>query len=479
MLKNFKNIDKVSFCKLLEWLKSKNTSDPDWPLFIDLIRFPLLSIVAMDSTKDLRRICFQPSTRLAFKQRPLIGRLAFSFAQESIAAFQQIRSIKYRKKGQRCLYFPPHNRFFLSVKKYLTNNSILFVTDRLNSFPELKLFPLPEKSYDRARIENTFLRLSDLLSKCSINSDDTSYSILKKYTESALRSIDRAQRFFDAYSIDGLVLDGDSWLPLNALSSIAKERGIPVLCIQHGLDCEHWCLDEAFSKYYSVWGEERKTRYRQRSDFQPDFIFVTGNPLFDLYRPPEKVSKGGKNWLLLTRPHSPEKCYEPSRYPEEGADVLRRVIKAIEKFPGAQLVIRPHPKDNVDRYIEVIAEEKVGGYVAISNSSNTLYDEIQRSDVVFAEDSTSGMEAMIFEKPLVHVSACTAGPVLPFVDYGAALPGFSDEQLLDSLPRLLKGLDCKERLKMHKGQMDFLHDYCGELDGKAGRRVAAVIRSIL
>ena len=478
MMTGLKKTDKHSFNGFLEWLKSQDRYDLDWSLFIDLIRFHLLPILSRGTREEKGRNYIDSDINFQEKFDFCIKRLSLSAAQKIVSVIQKRKCYYYRNAGNKSLYVSPFDRFFLSYKDSFQNSKFTFFTDRVTCLPGLISVPIPESAYGETKIKNTYLRLVELLCNFGITLDMDGFSILKKNTIIALRCIKRAREFFDTYPIDGLVLDGDSWLPVSAFAMIAKERNIPVLCIQHGLDCEHWCLDEAFSPYYCVWGPTRKARYVESSDYQPKEIFVTGNPLFDRFSIPKSVSEGGLSWLFLTRPHAPEKCYEPSRYPEEGVAVLRWILKAMRQTPGVSLVIRLHPKDKLDGYLELIAE--MGGFrnIMLSKPSISLYENIQNADAVFTEDSTSGAEAMLFGKPLVHVSACKAGPVLPLVDYGAALPGTNEAAVEDSVKRLAKGLSIDERQAMHAGQVAFLRDYFGNLDGRAAQRVGSAIRSV-
>jgi len=376
------------------------------------------------------------------------------------------------------LYIRPKDRFFNLYEKFLGNNFV-YLTDSYRSLLDYSIYaPVYSSFFDKKNYELFFYELLGCLSNNGIYLTNKEFSLLQKQSFLVVCSIEKVRRFFSVYSIDGLVLDGDSWLPGNVFSAFADQQNIPVLCLQHGLDCEHWCLDEALSSYYCVWGEERKKRYKERSEFQPREIFVTGNPLYDKFRFPQKVSSGGNRWLLLTRPHTPEKCYESSRYPDEGKDVLRMILKELLSFPDATLVIKPHPRDDTSPYKELVRSLSLLSRVSFASMSRNCLECIQNADIVFSEDSTSGAEAMILEKPVIHVSACKAGPCLPFIDYGAALSGLDSTMLHDSISRLYAGLSPEEKKKMHKGMVEFIKDHCGDLDGRASQRVASVVRNL-
>jgi hypothetical protein len=106
--------------------------------------------------------------------------------------------------------------------------------------------------------------------------------------------------------------------------------------------------------------------------------------------------------------------------------------------------------------------------------SNLLDD----AGVVFSEDSTAGMEAMFYGKPLIHTHFANAPPSLPFVKYGAALPGFNRRDMRESLEKL-RSCDSSLKNSLTVGQQHFLNDYAGPLDGGSRQRVCETIQEIL
>lgn len=262
---------------------------------------------------------------------------------------------------------------------------------------------------------------------------------------------------------DAILVHGDNHPPFQAYVLAAREMGIPSIMLQHGLDCEQRYLDEAYASAIAVWGPARAHRYRERSNWQPN-IAVTGNPEYDHLRAPVKISTSGDYWLWVTRPHTPQKCYAPSRTPEEGLTILYALIEAMKKSPDVRLVIKPHPSDYRDLYAAIILSQGLQGKVELSTGN--IQELITRAALVITEDSTAGLDAMFAGKLIVHAHLAECLPTMPFVDYGAALPGFSKEQLIDSLLRA-GTLRYSESQKYLPGQISFLSDYAGICDGGA------------
>lgn len=274
---------------------------------------------------------------------------------------------------------------------------------------------------------------------------------------------------------DAILVHGDNHPPFQAYVLAARKMGIPSIMLQHGLDCEDRYLDEAYASAIAVWGPERERRYRERSTFQPR-ISVTGNPEYDHLRTPRKIDTAGNNWLWVTRPHSPEKCYAPSRSPVEGVSILYSLIEALQKAPGASLVIKSHPYDYCDQYAQVIADQGMQERIALSALS--VHDLFPLASLVVTEDSSAGLDAMFAGKPLIHAHFAENRPTMPFVDYGAALPGFSSDQLVDSVLRA-EVLGEVEAQIFLRGQINFVQDFAGLCDGEAGKRFVDFVEEIL
>jgi len=274
---------------------------------------------------------------------------------------------------------------------------------------------------------------------------------------------------------DAVLVHGDNHPPHQIYVMVARKMGLPSIMLQHGLDCERYYLDEAYATAIAVWGAERERRYRQKSSWQPR-IRVVGNPQFDSLRLPEAIDGCGSYWLWLTRPHTPEKCYAPSRSPEEGLAILKGLMKALDRHPDARLLIKAHPYDYPAKYLEIVAQSEYADRIKITQRD--LQELFSDAAVVITEDSTAGMEAMFWGRPIVHAHFAPSEPTMPFVEYGAALPGFSEHQLMDSIASIHL-MNLEDLQQFHDGQIKFLTDFAGPCDGQASDRVVSFIADVL
>lgn len=299
---------------------------------------------------------------------------------------------------------------------------------------------------------------------------------LRKQVFEAITQVEAAERELRVLKPDAILVPCDNHPPFMAHVLVARREGIPTVMLQHGLDCEPFVLDYAYADCIAVWGPARADRYRQQSAEQPRRMAVTGAPQYDGRKVPERIEPAGIEWLWLTRPHVPEKCYFPSRRPEEGLDILESLLKTLATVPDATLKIKRHSFDYLDPYREIIDASPVRDRVAFVDGA--VMDLIEHAGLVVSEDSTAGMDAMVCGKIVVHAHFAPCAPTLPMVAYGAALPGFSPEELAESLKRAMALTDA-DRCGMKAAQKRFLTDFAGPLDGNATERfrefVAAVV----
>ncbi|MBE9011744.1 hypothetical protein IQ250_16185 [Pseudanabaenaceae cyanobacterium LEGE 13415] len=273
-----------------------------------------------------------------------------------------------------------------------------------------------------------------------------------------------------------ILLFADNHFPVQSYVFSARQLGIKTIMLQHGLDCEHYCLDEAYADVISVWGISRFQRYQAQSNRQPEQIHVNGNPDYDRFCLPTKLDCSGEYWLWATRPHRPEKCYSPSRHPQEGVQILEAILAALARSPHARLVIKPHPLDDVALYQTCLERSPFRDRVTVSTES--VRSLFPKATIVISEDSTIGLEAMFFGKPVIHAHFAESQPVLPFVDYDAALPAFSSEMLQTAL-QTVEHLSEAEQAKLFAGQQRFIQAFAGQCDRQAQTRIIAMIQDLL
>jgi len=239
---------------------------------------------------------------------------------------------------------------------------------------------------------------------------------------------------------------------------VAKKKGIPTFTYQHGLDCEHYFLDDCFANYVAVWSENRLKKYQEYSKIQPKTYAVIGNFLSPTIVQSNKESRKSfsKRIVFITRPHMPVKCYSPSRNYLEGVQILKSILEVMITSKSIKLIIKPHPMDDSNLYIELIDKMNLSNQVELSTEK--ISKVLKEASIVVTEDSTAGVEALTYNLPCIHAHFANCKPVLPFVEYGAALSGKNSKELKSNLEKALN-MSSKQLKTMNVGQQKMIKDF--------------------
>ena len=259
-----------------------------------------------------------------------------------------------------------------------------------------------------------------------------------------------------------------------------------------------------------VWNELMKAQAVDLHGYRPDEVQVTGPPHWDVY------FRGG-------RPATRETFFR-----RVGADPARKLVtlttSARELYPHyerlvrllidamargrwsvpCQLLVRVHPRDDLDRYTEfagvphVIVEKpfrttvRAGDGLSVditAESQQHLADTLRHSDVIVQVASTIAVEAAIFDTPVVNVSfdgetpsafVRSARRYLRFphfanvVRHGAVRIAEAPDQLIEGVAAYLAdpSIDAGGRRRVVLEQCQFL-------DGRSAERVGASVVEML
>ncbi|MEM8493785.1 MAG: hypothetical protein AAF663_00180 [Planctomycetota bacterium] len=156
-------------------------------------------------------------------------------------------------------------------------------------------------------------------------------------------------------------------------------------------------------------------------------------------------------------------------------DIASALFDEVQRYADVSLVIKAHPFDYGELYQSMIAERNLSGRVTLSVDS--VEQEIKSAGVVLTEDSTVGLEAMIFGRPVIHTHFATSPPAIDFADAGAARRAFDPKMLSEALATTCRTDHVDAR--MHEAQRKLLDRHLGSLDGNAGQRVRDLVCELM
>lgn len=255
-----------------------------------------------------------------------------------------------------------------------------------------------------------------------------------------------------------------------------------------------------------VWNELMKRQAIELHGYRPEEVQITGPPHWDVYFRSARESTRDLFFQrigadparkLVTLTTTPLELYPHYDH------VLRVLIDAMARgrWPcPCQILVRVHPRDDLDRYKQffgtphVIVEKpfrttvRAGDGLSVditTESQQHLADTLRYSDVVVQVASTIAVEAAILDTPVVNVSfdgdvpaewTRSARRYLRFPHFAnvarhaAVKPADSPAQLVDAVAAYLTdpAIDAEGRRRVVREQCHFL-------DGRSSERVATYV----
>lgn len=209
------------------------------------------------------------------------------------------------------------------------------------------------------------------------------------------------------------------------LMRTARRRGVTCMVIDASWDnFTNKLLPVRQADRLVVWNDLIKTQAITLHGYRPDAVRVAGAPQFDVHFKPQlratreeffqRIGADPSRKLIVITT-TPRALYRHHDH------VLRVLVQAIERGPlsGAQVLVRLHPRDEVEAYREfagvphVIIEKPFRDTVTVADGlaidvmpehQRHLGDTLCHADVVVNVASTITIEACIFDTPVVNIS---------------------------------------------------------------------------
>ena len=291
--------------------------------------------------------------------------------------------------------------------------------------------------------------------------------------------------------------------------SVAKRRKIPVVGFVHSWDSipkesNPWVLPDKLI----VWNRIMKEQARNFLNYSETDIFVVGVPQYDEYLFNTPALAGSEYKALKDIPQDAKiltyTCGAPTFFVDE-EDFIRDLIGLIDQgvFGNAVLILRLHPKYNIDKYKAVFGNlpkvffdeadsASVASYVDVwnkENSNQSYVNLLRNSDVIINLGSTVTIDAAIFDKPVVNV-AYDLQPAKGFwfsnarfyesahykhiTASGGAKIACSRDDLINDIKMYLEDSSIDR-----EGRKRIVDEQCYKLDGKSCERVVQAVLDVV
>ncbi|OGW83042.1 MAG: hypothetical protein A2987_01785 [Omnitrophica bacterium RIFCSPLOWO2_01_FULL_45_10] len=148
---------------------------------------------------------------------------------------------------------------------------------------------------------------------------------------------------------------------------------------------------------------------------------------------------------------------------------LDSVLKAMNNFPGKQLLVKIHPYDSID--VNTFIVNRLKGYRnAYAVKDADILSLIDASALVIVSlFSSSALDALILDKPLITLNMHRREDLVPFAANGVALKATNTEELSQAMKSVFEDKEVAAALGRRRKQ--FIYDYAYKVDGRATERV--------
>lgn len=290
--------------------------------------------------------------------------------------------------------------------------------------------------------------------------------------EKALAAKSRLQKLVQRKVLSAVVL----WLLLYPARRILQGLGLPISDLP---------LGERVTKVL-VWNEEHREILIGKGG-SPGRIIVTGSPLHDMiyhkntYSGQEIIDmvykmldiKKTKGIILFTS--QPSAKYGVCSF-EEQRDLTELIIETCARFNDYMLVIKLHPRESVEDYGYINGSPLRHRVRLVADKDADLYDLICASRLVLNQDSTVGIDALLFDKNVITISILIRN-IVDYVEEGASLNVDKEEKLYDTLHKVLNDNNVREELR--EGRKRYINKHFPAFDGQATDRAMDLLHQLL
>ncbi|MFC1674588.1 CDP-glycerol glycerophosphotransferase family protein [Candidatus Omnitrophota bacterium] len=215
----------------------------------------------------------------------------------------------------------------------------------------------------------------------------------------------------------------------------------------------------------------------------PDKLIICPNPRWDDFFLKRRATPGSQLFARLNIP--PEKklivltttFFNPFVKYDEYQGVIRGGCLALRDLAGYHLVIKLHPADNNQRLVYSICKETGIKNVSVIKNIN-LPDLIAASELLITLYSTTGLEAIMLDKPLIIANLSKIRTdIVPYVSSGVAVGVYRQEDIAIAVRDILNNKSLQQRLKAAREK--FIPEHIQHFDGRATKRLADMIREMI
>ena len=317
----------------------------------------------------------------------------------------------------------------------------------------------------------------------------TVFGIMVEYIEMAKRMIEEEKP-------DLILILNEYGRFERALVIAGKLKGIPVLAVQHGAiypthEGYMYAQDEisrdgsVTSPYCpipdiaAVYGPYHKDILTKMSAYPDDNVVVTGQPRYDILYFADKVYSKEKFFKKYKIPLDQKIVLWATAFTgisdSENIKHLKTVFETMQIVKAATLIIKPHPGEG-ERYTKMITDylTKYKIDAIMTPKKSDIYEQLFVCDLMMTSSSTTAMEAIALNKPVIVLNLSGNPDVIDYVGQGIAIGVYDEKDLKPAIENLLK-----DDAELANNRERYIEMFLYKIDGKASERVVNLIVTMI
>ncbi len=280
--------------------------------------------------------------------------------------------------------------------------------------------------------------------------------------------------------IKAIVITSQNSIFERCFNAAANQVHCPVVLLQHG--AAMGSIDPDLLEPYSiaVFSHKYKKTLEQQG-IPAKNVEVVGPIIFDEIYPfigkePNSPSSGPRI-LILTVPFVEQNIFTPKKY----FACIEKICTEIASIPNSTVTIKLHPREKYyGDYQKMIQRLHLPSIRVIQNDQRVfLYQLMSRSDIIINFSSTSAIEAMILDKPLITITFPDfhnpLNDILRISQATVEIP--VQDNLTPAIKTLLSDRQLQQRLQQRRRR--FVKEYCGRIDGKSSQRMTHLLQKLV
>ncbi|MDD4249161.1 MAG: UDP-N-acetylglucosamine 2-epimerase, partial [Methanosarcina sp.] len=267
----------------------------------------------------------------------------------------------------------------------------------------------------------------------------------------------------------------------------AHQYKIPTIALQHGIITDqhpgYMYDDKSFRAILPdvtcVFGEEHYKLLVEKSIYEPQKVVVTGNPRYDILNYAKKLysredffkrySLNPDNKIVLWT----TQCHGISD--KENKNNFKAMFKTLQNLKDVTLIIKQHPGEG-EKYTKMIKDalKNHNLNIVITPKNSDTYEQLYMCDILVIKDSTTAMEAVALNKPVIVLNLSGEPDVERYVTEGVALGVYNEKDLKPTIEELLR-----DDFELTENRDKYIEQYLYKIDGKSTERVVQLIEKTL